>query len=172
MVVREDAAVSAWDILRLQHVELLQLAREISTLFDEVPGRRDATRMRLKLSRWARKLDVHLTIEDRLVYPRLLDGGDPTMVTKATRHMEEMRSVRDALNRFEPIRLIDELAEEADSTNFTNETRRIFTMLETKFRFEDAELYRVGAQTLSSGRWSVAAAIEMSGLKRRRDDQD
>jgi hypothetical protein len=178
LVVREDAAVSAWDILRQQHVELLQLAREISTLFDEGPARRDSTRMRLKLSRWARKLEVHLTIEDRLVYPRLLDSGDPATVTKATKHMEEMRTVRESLNRFEPIRLIDELADESDCTEFTNETRRIFALLMTKFRFEDTELYRSSGQTLSgrwaitespsSGRWAVAVAsmAEMEETKR------
>src|SRR5690349_22379196 len=147
-----NGIMSAWDVLRQQHVELLQLARQISILFDEEPGRRDSTRLRLNVSRWARKLEVHLTIEERLVYPRLLASPDPAMVTRAARHKEEMTMLREAMAQYSPIRLIDELADEADSTAFTRETRRIFAFLATKFHFEDTELYGASGQTLS-GQW-------------------
>jgi hypothetical protein len=156
--------VSTWDILRQQHTELLQLAREIDALFSASRFSRDATRLRLKLSRWARKLEVHLTIEDRLVYPRLLESSDPAIVAKATRHKEEMRSVREALTRFEPTRLIDELADEADPTDLAQETRRIFATLASKFHFEDTELYGPSGQTLS-GSWVAAEAVDIEAPK-------
>jgi hypothetical protein len=151
---RRHDSMGAWDVLRQQHAELLQLAHEVDSLFDQGPGRRDATWLRLKLSKWARKLQVHLTLEDRLVYPRLTRGPDPQRAKKASRHQEEMRAMRETLKRFEPARLLDELSDEARVTSLVVEARRIFGLLAAKFRFEDTELY--GPSTLTaSGRWAV-----------------
>jgi hypothetical protein len=63
--------MKAWDILRQQHAELLSLAREILTLLEGNTLEWNSTRTRLKLATWARKLRVHLTLEERLIYPRL-----------------------------------------------------------------------------------------------------
>jgi hypothetical protein len=150
----------AWGILRHQHAELLLLAREIGALVDENRATLDLTRVRLKLSTWVRKLRVHLTLEERLVYPRLVRDRDPSIAKKATEHQEELRGLREGLSRFSPSRLANGLADDdASAVELIEDARRTFAAAAAMFRVEEAELYGP-LISMSSGHWSIAESID------------
>jgi hypothetical protein len=135
------------------------LAREITTLFEEHWGVRDWTRIRLKLSTWVRKLRVHLTLEERLVYPRLVRDPDPSIARRATQHREELTALLETLARFSPSRLANELANEDSALGLVEEAKRTFTVVATMIRVEETELYGP-LVSMSSRQWPVARALD------------
>jgi hypothetical protein len=149
----------AWGILRQQHADLLSLAREISSLLETRSGQRDWTRVRLKFSTWVRKLRVHLTLEERLVYPRLVRDPDPSIAKRALKHQEDLRALRDRLARFSPSRLANEFSDDASATALVEEARHAFATVASLIRVEEAELY--GSLTsMSSGHFPIAEVID------------
>jgi regulator of sigma D len=135
------------DTFRQQHLELLQLMGEIVPLLDVERLARDCTDVRLKLSTWARKLRVHLTLEDRLIYPRILHHADPLIVSKATRYQKEMRPLDDNVTQYTHQWLSEKSAIQTAASKFAEETKSVFELLSKRFRLEDNDLYMLVDQT-------------------------
>ena len=117
----------------------------------------DSTQVRLKLSTWVRKFRVHLTLEDRLVYSRLLHHQDPAVRGKATEHQREMRTLLEHFTQYTPARLARDLSDDFAASELVTETKRRFDVITTKFAWEESELYGL-ADEISSGTWALAKA--------------
>lgn len=82
------------DIYRKQHDELLNMAGTLA-------GKLNASGLREKpeeavslLAQFAAKLNVHLSMEDRALYPKLKDASDPNCAKTAKEFQEEMGGIK------------------------------------------------------------------------------
>src|SRR6266511_3764915 len=126
--------------LRVQHRERTRVANEILSLLDADRLVVESTAIRLKLSAFARKLRVHLVVEDRFIYERLLRQRDRAIVTQATEHQREAHSMGDRMTRY--VRHWISTGAIDDAVNkFIDETKSILELASKRFDLEDRELY-------------------------------
>jgi len=145
--------------MRQQHRDLLQLLREVSPLLDTERVARGCTDIRLRLSAFVRKLNVHLTLEERFVYGRLLHHPDERVVATTVRHHEDMRQLKDRLSHYaHRWTLTTDHAIEMAPSSFIEETKILFDEVSKRFHLEDEELYPLVEQArIASGTWPLHA---------------
>ena len=85
--------MAASDSFRKQHSDLLALAAQLSDSLDPGKLARDATPARMLLSTLAGKLKVHLAMEDKSLYPRLMEDSDPKVAATTRRFADEMGGI-------------------------------------------------------------------------------
>ena len=78
---------------RAQHGELLNVVKSIVQLLDANSLRNDAKEVRHLLSVLHGKLSVHLAMEDKSLYPRLLRHHDSDIRATTQRYIDEMGSL-------------------------------------------------------------------------------
>jgi len=153
----------ASDRLRRQHAELLRLADEIAPLLEVERLLKDHVEVRLKLSAWARRLKAHVALEERSVYPRLLQHQDPFVTTKAIRYQQKMQPLSDRITQYVERWTPTESAIQDDPTLFATETKTLFGLLSKRFQLEEKDLYLlVDRNVTASGTWSVDAEADVS----------
>jgi hypothetical protein len=81
---------------RAQHGELLNVVKSIVQLLDANGLRNDAKEVRHLLSVLHGKLSVHLAMEDKSLYPRLLRHHDSDIRATTQRYIDEMGSLAGA----------------------------------------------------------------------------
>jgi hypothetical protein len=120
---------------REQHVELLQLAAELS-----VQLANSGTRAAACLNKLIGKLVLHLSAEDRVLYPELGGSKDPGVADLAKRYAREMhgtaKSVTDYAAKWGTATSIRQ-----DPAGFISETRAIISILGDRIKRENQELY-------------------------------
>ena len=155
------------DCLRQQHRELLKLASDIAPLLEIGMLARGCTAARLRLSTFVRKLRVHLALEERYVYQRLVRHADRAVATLATRHHQETRSLGELVTRHaDQWRLTDDAAIEGARSSFAEQTKHLFEEVSKRFRLEDDELYPLVDQIRSSGTWPFESIAEQDEKRR------
>jgi hypothetical protein len=146
--------------LRRQHAALLQLSSEISaSLRSEEGVVRDAHRLRTQLSALAGILNVHLAMEDGVMYPRLRVDQDPSIRLIARRFVEEMGDLRRSFAEYAH-RWNTPEAIRAAPREFARESRLILEALTLRIAREEHELYPLvdGAPATVVVQRSLAAA--------------
>jgi hypothetical protein len=95
-----------------QHDEILAIAAEISSLLQPEQRAKDANQVRSKLSRLAGNVTMHLTVEDQLLYPNLLNHEDDKVRALTAQYVLEMGKIaadfKEYLNKWFTPRLIQE----------------------------------------------------------------
>jgi hypothetical protein len=132
------------DNFRRQHQELLAMVAEITGKLKSDPG--DARGLRDALSALAGKLTVHLTMEDKALYPRLaqVKGENASAVAQAFQHeMGGLAGQFTEYNRNWPINAIA-----ANPSGFARETQGVFAAIGRRIARENAELYPLADRTL------------------------
>ncbi len=127
------------DKFRAHHDELLAMAGQMTPNLDVEILRKDARGVRAQLSKLAGLLTVHLSMEDRTLYPALQAHSDPTVAATAVRFMREMGGLKATFLAYAKrwgARDI-ELAPAA----FIEETQTIFAALADRIARENDELY-------------------------------
>jgi hypothetical protein len=127
------------DSYRQQHRELADLQRQIEVLL--VPARlaADAQAVRSLLSSFLGKLNIHLAMEDRSLYPRLQAGSDQDLRAMAHHFAEEMAGLKREVAEFGGRWTAAAIA--GDATRFCEEARRVFAAFAARIGREDKELY-------------------------------
>ena len=149
------------DCLRQQHRELFALAKNIAPLLDAEELARNCTDVRLKLSAFLRKLRVHLALEERFVYARLVRHSDRAVVAVVTRHQQETLGLGHIATRLaEHWKLTDDAAIEEASSLFIEETKHLLAHISKRFQLEDGELYPLVDQIRTSGTLTIDSSIE------------
>ena len=100
----------------------------ITSLLDPERLRRSCTAVRLNLSAFARKVRVHLVLEERFVCERLIRHSDPAIVAKVEQHQEEMQSLGDRVADFAE-RWISEVEIQKTPQLFVDETTNILELV-------------------------------------------
>ncbi len=125
---------------RAQHGELLNVVKAIVKLLDENGLRKDATEVRHLLSVLHGKLSVHLAMEDKSLYPRLLRHHDGDIRATTQRYIDEMGSLAGAFKDYIG-RWPTPSAIQSDPATFIAETGGVFEALGKRVDQENNELY-------------------------------
>jgi hemerythrin-like domain-containing protein len=141
--------------LHEQHGDLKRHAEGIVALFDRKNLAQDGTAIRLQFSAFARKLRVHIALEERYVCERLLRHPERVIVDKAALHQSEMRTlhrrITECANRWSSAVEIQGAA-----AQLIEETRKVLDLTQARFEKEDRELYPIVERLMSpSGTWPV-----------------
>lgn len=126
--------------LRLQHDELTALAQELESELGAARLVSGEGLCRERLGKLLAKLNVHLALEDKILYQQLLAHERKDVVLLARRFIDEVGSlggqVKEFAARWEAARSIQERP-----TAFVAERRTILAALTQRARREDEELY-------------------------------
>lgn len=128
------------DRFRQQHNELLSLATELQGLLNETALAKDATAARTALSKLMGKLTMHLSTEDKVLYPELEASKDPAVSTMARRFSTEMKSTATAVGAYNARWGTPSVIKENPQT-FIKETKGIVSVLADRIKRENQELY-------------------------------
>ena len=125
---------------RDQHEHLLALAGKLGGLLAKPDEAFPAPEARHLLSEIAGKLNVHLAMEDKHLYPSLLIHADATVQSTAKRFIDEMGGIATVFKAY----LADwptPMAISQNPTKFRASTQGILQALGTRIQKENAELY-------------------------------
>ena len=136
-------------LYREQHQEIARLVAALLALLEPAALRKDAAPAFGHLMDLAGKLRLHLTLEDRTLYPELLQHPNPDVRALTRLFRDEMggiyRDFESLLHAWDSPRAIA-----ADPKGFARELRNLFRVLAKRVEREDGELYpmvdRVEAQ--------------------------
>ncbi len=123
-----------------QHERILIPAKEILVVLDSHKLEGNESKVRRLLSMLAGRLKIHLVIEDKSVYPALLNDSDVHVRGVARKFKDEMGNIAEVFNNY-LARWNSELKIKASRDAFTNETRALFAALVSRISREDEELY-------------------------------
>ncbi len=130
----------ATDTFRRQHNELLAVAGQIAKELDAAKLAADSQPVRMLVGELSGKLKVHLAMEDRTLYPKLLDDADREVSAKAKRFVEEMGGIAkvfgEYLDHWPNSRAIQQAPQQ-----FIKETNDLFGVLAARIKRENGELY-------------------------------
>lgn len=125
---------------RRQHGEILEITERLSNLLDPYTLGKDTGGVRSMLSRLAAKLSVHLTLEDKSLYPALISHPDIEVKSAANRFISEMGNLQRAFEEYARRWGAHGAIEEAP-VRFINETGEMLSALKDRIEKEDRELY-------------------------------
>jgi hypothetical protein len=124
------------DKFRTQHEEILAIAGEIT---DQLKKKGDAAALRKQLSNLAGKLNFHLAMEDKALYPRLMLQKDTRTNAMAARFLKEMGGLGHVFSTYNDKWQVSAIR--ADMPGFAEETRKVFGALAHRISRENSELY-------------------------------
>lgn len=124
--------------LRTDHVELIDICQllEGSIAGATPPSSVDLFGVRNRLTS---RLIAHLKAEDWLLYPRLLESGNPQIASTARRFVDEMGGLAAAFNAY--VEGWDALRIEREWAGYQHETAAIIEALRCRITRENRELY-------------------------------
>ena len=127
---------------RAQHAELFALITQITPLLNDANLANIAAEIRSLISSLAGKLSIHLAMEDKRLYPKLMAHGNPDVRALATHYSEEMGSLLDDFTKFNQRWLTAALIER-DPAKFVAEMKVLFAALQTRIEKENNQLYKL-----------------------------
>jgi hypothetical protein len=136
----ERAAGLRTAVFRRQHEEIVQSIRDIEALLDPAELALGAGIMSGHIAILSGKVTVHLAMEDKGLYPRLVRHQRTPVRDLAQRFMKEMGSILDQFQAY-LARWRDPLHIQRHPQAFVDETRPLFAALIQRIAREDNELY-------------------------------
>ena len=128
-------------VFRRQHREILDVVRQLETKLVVATIEQDTSdAIRGHLNELAGKLTVHLAMEDKALYPRLLVHGSPQLRKIAADVVRDMGGIQ-AVFREYVIRWSVPQRIQANAAEFIRETNEILEALKRRITREDTELY-------------------------------
>lgn len=132
------------DKFRAQHDEILALANDISA---KLNADADPAVLRKMLSTLAGKVNFHLAMEDKALYPRLMQDKKSHANVLAGKFMTEMGGLAGVFTEYNNKWQVSAIRN--DRAGFGNETRKVFGALAKRIARENSELYPL-ADTIPS----------------------
>jgi hypothetical protein len=127
--------------LTRQHKELVRTATEMFGWLDAAKLRaRGASDVHRALSSLSGILKVHLAMEDRSLYPNLVNHRDVALRTLAIRFLDERAVLRQQYDDYKT-RWHSAASIESGAEKFIDETRAILGMLWNRMKMEDDVLH-------------------------------
>lgn len=126
--------------LQEQHKRLLEMATEISNMIKNEELSKDANVLTKKLATFSGKIGVHLAIEDKALYPRLLKNSNEDIRRLTQKYIDEMGNIKAKVGNYiqkwrSPVSIQDNPPE------FIKESEGIFKALAHRIERENTELY-------------------------------
>ena len=131
--------------LRRQHTEILDLALEINEALKANPPAIE--QIGKLLPALAGRINIHLAMEDNVLYPKFLNSGEIKIRKTAEAFIVEMGDLKRVFGDYQKkwnsnLKIKDSFEE------FTRETQTVLTALIRRINREDLELYEVGDRLL------------------------
>ncbi len=127
---------------RDQHDKLLEKAGEISKHLDEDALTKDAKVIRDMLSGLLGNLKIHLAVEDKALYPKLKNSGNPELAAVAIQYETEMGGIAEFVANYSK-KWPSAYAISDDAKGFIEETKQLISALGTRIRKENDHLYKL-----------------------------
>lgn len=128
--------------LMRQHGDISDEIRLIKEMINKNVMELNAMEAASHINKLAGKLQVHLTSEDKFLYPTLISGKDLSLKKMANIYMNEMGEISQVFtnykNKFNTKNKI-----EANLMGFVEETKSILKAIETRISKEENELYKM-----------------------------
>ena len=125
---------------RDQHIEMLHLVKEITNILNVDTLARESLKAHKLLSSLFASLNLHLSMEDKIVYPLLLKSPDEKVRRLAKQFATEMGSIGIVLKKYNT-KWENHLDIQNKTKVFIEETKEIFDALSKRIEKEDCELY-------------------------------
>jgi hypothetical protein len=126
--------------LRRQHRELLRLSKDIAESLKPDAIAQHAAKLRGLIAALSGVLNVHLAMEDGVMYPRLQAHDDPEIRGLAARYVDEMGGLKKTFAEYSR-RWNTPEAMRAAPGDFIRESHAVFDALTHRIMREEAELY-------------------------------
>ena len=123
-----------------QHREIRELISTITPLLDRDLLLIEPTQVRYKLSALLGKLMMHLAMEDRFLYPRLIKSKNRQIQTTANRFSTEMGDLVKVFNDYSK-KWLSSSSIRANPDAFIEDSHDTFRALLNRVDLEDLELY-------------------------------
>lgn len=128
------------DRFRQQHNDLLGIAAQLQNLLDPTALAADASAARTTLSRFIGSLNMHISIEDNVLYPELAAHKDAAVAAIAKKFSVEMKSTAGTVGAYNSKWSTASLIK-ADPAGFIRDTKGIIAALADRIKRENSELY-------------------------------
>lgn len=123
-----------------QHSELLGIAGQISGKLNAEAIENDIKSIVDLLTVLSLKLFFHLSMEDKVLYPSLLNSPVDGAKETAQKFMEEMGGIAEAFKAYRD-KWATSVAIQANPKDFINETTSLIQALDNRISREEKELY-------------------------------
>lgn len=134
--------MSKTKMFRDQHDDLLATATKLRSELRADRIAKDPGPARRCVMQLVGKLGVHLSMEDKSLYPMLVQHHDPSVRAVASRFLTEMGGIAKALADYQKT-WSSEAEMKADPQGFVKQTGAVLEALGKRVQRENSELYRL-----------------------------
>jgi len=131
---------SKTEMFRTQHKDLLGIVGQLRHLLDPTKLAKDGAPARTLLNQLAGKLNVHLAMEDKSLYPQLLKYKDPAVQAKAKTFMDQMGGIKEAFGAYMAKYPSAQVIEKAAAA-FVSDSEGLAKVVAKRMQSEDMDLY-------------------------------
>lgn len=128
------------DSYRKQHTELLELAGKLAAKLSKDEVVSNSTEIVVMLSQFASKLNMHLTMEDKALYPKLMASSNAKTAQTAKDYMTEMGGIKQVVEKYLAAWSLAKNIT-AEPQKFIDESKGIVAALKTRIDKENNILY-------------------------------
>ena len=132
--------MSTTDRFREQHNQLLMSTKEMSSHLKADQLATNAETVCQSLAKLAGLLSVHLSMEDKVLYPKLLNHPDTGMRATTNKFINEMGTVKEVFTDYVK-KWQNPTSIQKNPAGFINDTQGIFNTLSKRIERENNELY-------------------------------
>jgi hypothetical protein len=131
--------------LRTQHLEMVGIVGVIQKKLAPTINADTAKSIRADFNKLAGILLIHLAMEDKVMYPKLLKNVDQKVSGLAKKFFAEMEGIKVVFDGYKNKWLVSG-AIEAQTANFLKDTDGLFKALGSRISKEDKDLYPIVEQ--------------------------
>lgn len=125
-----------------QHANIKNQIEVVKKLSADDKLEQNAAQIGIEISRLAGVIKIHLSSEDKLMYPKMIASGDRNIRTKATIYQNEMGNLMDVFTSFkEKYNTKARILENKDT--FEKDLQKIVLQLSKRMEKEEEELYKL-----------------------------
>lgn len=123
-----------------QHIEILMLAKKIVPLLNMNDVKKESTQILGYLKDLLKDLTIHLTLEDAILYPKMMRSSNSTVATTAKKYKDEMGGIAQVAMTYKA-KWSTSKAISSNPGEFITETKGLFAAIQERIVREDKILY-------------------------------
>jgi len=133
------------DQLKRQHLEIYEVLNETKTLIKKEKFEENSQAIAKNINNIAGKLQVHLSNEDRFLYPAFLNSDRIELKTKAQAYTDEMGDLSNIYTTFKS-KYNTRSKIMANTKSFVTDSDKVFKAIEKRIHKEDHDLYKIAEE--------------------------
>ncbi|OVE70806.1 hypothetical protein CCS79_02180 [Clostridium diolis] len=131
------------DNLMREHKGIFEEINYINESINNKKFESDLLDITTHINKLAGKLKIHLSSEDKFLYPNLLNGDDNKLKNLANSYINEMGGISDTFTNYKnKFNTKSKIMSEGNEV-FTSETKKILVAIEKRISKEESELYKL-----------------------------